>query len=80
MKTAIITGAGSGIGAVLAAHAATRGYKVGVLDIDGEKARAVAGKLEGAVALQADVTDERSVERAATTSAPFRTCSSTMPP
>jgi NAD(P)-dependent dehydrogenase (short-subunit alcohol dehydrogenase family) len=61
----MITGAGSGIGAVLAAHAATRGYRVGVLDIDGEKARAVAGKLEGAVALEADVTDEGSVERAA---------------
>ena len=64
MKSALITGAGSGIGAVLAARAAQSGYKVGVLDIDEAKARAVASKLEGAVALAADVTDEASVERA----------------
>ena len=44
MKTAIITGAGGGIGAVLAEHAADRGYKVGVLDIDFAKARAVASE------------------------------------
>jgi NAD(P)-dependent dehydrogenase (short-subunit alcohol dehydrogenase family) len=64
MRTAIITGAGSGIGAVLAARATESGYKVGVLDIDGAKAREVAANLAGAVALEADVTDERSVERA----------------
>jgi NAD(P)-dependent dehydrogenase (short-subunit alcohol dehydrogenase family) len=64
MKTALITGAGGGIGAVLAKHAADRGYRVGVLDIDLAKARAVASSLDGAIALEADVTDERSVERA----------------
>jgi NAD(P)-dependent dehydrogenase (short-subunit alcohol dehydrogenase family) len=64
MKSALITGAGSGIGAVLAAQAAQRGYRVGVLDNDEAKARAVASKLDGAVALAADVTDEASVERA----------------
>jgi NAD(P)-dependent dehydrogenase (short-subunit alcohol dehydrogenase family) len=37
---------------------------VGVLDIDRANARAVAGLLDGAVALEADVTDEGSVERA----------------
>ena len=66
MKTAIITGAGSGIGAVLAARAANSGYKVGVLDIDPAKAHTVAASLADAVALEADVTDERSVERAVT--------------
>lgn len=64
MKTAIITGAGGGIGAVLAKHAADRGYKVGVLDIDLAKARSVAGSLAGAIALEADVTDERAMQRA----------------
>ena len=64
MKTTIITGAGGGIGAVLARHAADRGYKVGVLDIDLARARAVAGSLKEAIALEADVTDERSMERA----------------
>lgn len=64
MKTTIITGAGGGIGTVLARHAADRGYKVGVLDIDLARARAVAGSLKEAIALEADVTDERSMERA----------------
>jgi len=64
MKSALITGAGSGIGAVLAAQAAQRGYRVGVLDIDEAKARAVASTLDGAVALGADVANEASVERA----------------
>ena len=67
MKTAIITGAGAGIGAVLAEHAADRGYKVGVLDIDLAKARSVAGSLAGAIALEADVTDKRAMERAVDT-------------
>jgi|KBSSwiStaDraftv2_1062776.scaffolds.fasta_scaffold662089_1 NAD(P)-dependent dehydrogenase (short-subunit alcohol dehydrogenase family) len=64
MKSALVTGAGSGIGALLAAHAARGGYRVGVLDIDEAKARTVASGLDGAVALAADVTDEASVERA----------------
>jgi len=66
MKSALITGAGSGIGAVLAARAAQAGYRVGVLDIDEAKAQAVAANLDCAVALAADVTDEASVERAVT--------------
>jgi NAD(P)-dependent dehydrogenase (short-subunit alcohol dehydrogenase family) len=49
---------------VLAARAAQKGYRVGVLDIDEAKARAVASKLAGAVALAADDTNEASVERA----------------
>jgi NAD(P)-dependent dehydrogenase (short-subunit alcohol dehydrogenase family) len=48
----------------LAARAAQRGYRVGVLDIDEAKAHTVASTLDGAVALAADVTDEASVERA----------------
>ena len=64
MKTSIITGAGGGIGATLAKFAADRGYKVGVLDIDFAKARAVAADLPQALALQADVTDEHAMERA----------------
>jgi 3-oxoacyl-[acyl-carrier protein] reductase len=64
MKSALITGAGSSIGDVLAARSAERGYRVGVLDIDEAKARAVASTIDNAIALAADVTDEASVERA----------------
>ena len=64
MKTALITGAGSGIGAVVASRAAERGYRVGVLDIDEAKASAVASTLDGAMALAADVANEGAVERA----------------
>jgi NAD(P)-dependent dehydrogenase (short-subunit alcohol dehydrogenase family) len=64
MKTAIVTGAGAGLGAAIAARAAQAGYRVGVLDLDGDKAQGVAGKLANATAIQVDVSDEQSVEHA----------------
>lgn len=64
MKTALVTGAGAGLGAATASRASQMGYRVGVLDVDGDKARAVASKLANAVALQADVTSEASVAAA----------------
>ena len=64
MKQAIVTGAGHGIGAAIAAALAEAGHRVGVLDRDGEAAAAVAAKLSEATALEADVTDEASAEAA----------------
>jgi NAD(P)-dependent dehydrogenase (short-subunit alcohol dehydrogenase family) len=64
VRFAIITGAGNGIGAVIAQAAAARGYQVGVLDRDAAAAIAVADSLPGAVPLIADVTDEDAVEAA----------------
>lgn len=64
MKTAIVTGAGGGIGRVIAATAAGQGYRVGVFDLDRSRAEAVAAELGDAVAVQCDVTDDASVERA----------------
>lgn len=64
MRNAIVTGAGNGIGAVIARAAAARGYRVGVLDRDAEGAVRVAQGLPGAVPLVADVTDEDAVEAA----------------
>lgn len=64
MKQAIVTGAGQGIGAAIAAALAEAGYRVGVLDRAAEAAQAVAAELPHAVALAADVSDEASVQAA----------------
>ena len=63
MPTMIVTGAGSGLGKCIAEHAAQAGYKVGVLDLLPQQAQAVAESI-GGVALEADVSDLASVEKA----------------
>ena len=64
MKTAIVTGAGQGLGADIAARLAAFGYRVGVLDVDAGQAEATAAGLSGAVPLSADVTDPAAVTAA----------------
>lgn len=59
---AVVTGAGGGIGAAIAAEADRRGFAVAVLDVDGDRAGAVAGELTGARSFAVDVTDEPAVE------------------
>ena len=49
MSWAVVTGAGKGIGAVIARHAAKEGYRVAAWDIDGAAAAAVAADLGDAV-------------------------------
>ncbi len=49
-KTAIVTGAASGIGAATVRRLHAEGARVGLIDIDGERARTVAGEVGGAVA------------------------------
>lgn len=67
-KTAVITGAGSGIGAAIARLFADQGAAVAVLDIDETKAAEVASEItEGggrARAIVCDVTDSTTVTRA----------------
>jgi NAD(P)-dependent dehydrogenase (short-subunit alcohol dehydrogenase family) len=63
-RQAIVTGGGAGIGAEICAALANAGYRVGVLDLSAETSRATAEKLAGAVALQADVTNEAQVAAA----------------
>lgn len=63
MSWAVVTGAGSGIGAVIARHAAKEGYRVALWDVDGPAAEAVAAAIgEQAVPQVVDVTIESSVD------------------
>ncbi len=64
MKHAFVTGGGGDIGAAIGARASAAGYRVTLVDQDGARAQSRAGKLTGAIGLQCDVTDERSVEAA----------------
>jgi NAD(P)-dependent dehydrogenase (short-subunit alcohol dehydrogenase family) len=68
-KTALVTGAGSGIGASIAKKFAQAGAFVFVADLQGEAAETVAREIAsaggGAAAIQVDVSDEASAEGAA---------------
>ena len=65
-KTALVTGAGRGIGRAIALALAREGARVAVADIDGEAARAVEGEIGRgggrALALRVDLTKRPEVE------------------
>lgn len=64
-QTAVVTGAGSGIGAVIAARLASAGARVAVADVSTEAAQEVTEKIGGgAFPLKVDVTDVEQVEAA----------------
>jgi NAD(P)-dependent dehydrogenase (short-subunit alcohol dehydrogenase family) len=60
---ALVTGAGSGLGAETARELARQGAKVAVLDINEAAAKAVAAEI-GGLALRCDITDSASVNAA----------------
>ena len=62
-KTAIVTGAASGIGAEIARTFAAAGARVCIADIDGEAAAKTASGIANSIALRMDVSDEGEVER-----------------
>lgn len=63
-RTAIVTGAGGGLGRASARRLSSEGAAVVVVDIDGESAERTATELSGpAIAVQADVSSEADVER-----------------
>lgn len=64
MATALVTGAGGGLGAAIAARLSHDGWRVGVLDRDPAGLDDVAAALKNAVPLVADITDERSINAA----------------
>src|SRR5262245_56916191 len=63
-KTAIITGGAAGIGAAIAKRASDQGYRVGIVDINADKAKEMAKSLPDAIGIAADVTDAKSAEKA----------------
>jgi meso-butanediol dehydrogenase/(S,S)-butanediol dehydrogenase/diacetyl reductase len=62
--SAVVTGAGTGIGSAIARTLAARGLQVAVTDLDLTAARETAGELD-TFATQLDVTDATSIRRAA---------------
>jgi NAD(P)-dependent dehydrogenase (short-subunit alcohol dehydrogenase family) len=61
----VVTGAGHGLGAVIAEAASGAGWTVGALDLDGAAATSTVARLGGrGVALTADTTDEDAVDAA----------------
>jgi NAD(P)-dependent dehydrogenase (short-subunit alcohol dehydrogenase family) len=64
-KLALVTGAGSGIGAAIATAFAAKGARVALLDMNLEAATAQAAALPGAAAFVCDVADPDSVTAAA---------------
>jgi NAD(P)-dependent dehydrogenase (short-subunit alcohol dehydrogenase family) len=63
-RVAVVTGGASGIGLGVAGQLTADGHRVAVLDRDGAAAHAAAADLEGAIALETDVADWDSVDRA----------------
>jgi 3-oxoacyl-[acyl-carrier protein] reductase len=63
-KVLLATGAGSGLGEAVARRFAATGGRVAVLDLDGDKAEAVAAELPGSIGIRCDVSDEDSVAAA----------------
>lgn len=64
MAIAVVTGGGSGIGRACCHVLAAKGWRVVVLDINGDSAKAVAAEVRGS-AEQIDVGDDLAVEAAA---------------
>ena len=68
-KVLFATGAGSGLAAAVAQRFSSEGGRVAVLDLDGERAQAIAAALDGSIGLAVDVADEDSVRSAVATAA-----------
>lgn len=63
-RNVVVTGAGRGIGEAIARGVSAAGARVACIDVDGPGATAVAASLDGAFAVDCDLTDFAAVERA----------------
>src|SRR4051794_5845859 len=63
-KVALVTGAGSGMGAAISRRFVAEGASVALVDLDLDAARGVAAEQAQCAAIQADVADSASVDRA----------------
>ena len=67
-RVAVVTGGGSGMGRAICRQLAGQGHRIGVLDIDGAGATAVAAEITGsggtAAAAVVDVSDRSAIETA----------------
>ena len=64
MKTALVTGAARGIGLATANTLIAQGWRVAMLDIDGEELQRATKGLNSAIPVHTDVSDPASVEQA----------------
>ena len=62
-KTAVVTGAASGIGLAIATAFSEAGARVHILDLNGDAAATAAAKLQNAAALVCNVADQAEVDR-----------------
>ena len=63
-KVVLATGGGSGLAAAVARRFTAEGGRAALVDLDQSSAEAVSAKLEGSIALEADVSDEVAVAEA----------------
>ena len=64
MKTAIVTGAGAGIGKAICQKLSQNNYRIGMLDLNEENVNEASKGIEKSIPLHGDVTNQESIKKA----------------